>query len=187
MNITVQLTGKPGLFLSDLSQKITHSSAPMLQNAGVITIQAIKDEVSRFAKNNTGKLENSFSYRVAGAGSKKASISVLSSSPYARIHETGGTITPKHAQALAIPVSSQARAAGSPRRFPGKLFRPRGKAILATTGGAGGGLTVHYVLRRSVTLSAKHYLTRAAKTAKVGIAALYKDMIVNAIRTSRKK
>ena len=77
---------------------------------------------------------------------------------YAAIHEFGGTITPKNAQFLAIPVTNEARYAGSPRRFPGQLH--------AQMAGGGGALIdengdIQYALKRSVTIPARPYVRPA--------------------------
>lgn len=78
---------------------------------------------------------------------------------YAAIHEFGGTITAKKAQYLAIPVTGDAKAAGSPRSFPGTLHAQGfGGAVGTLVDEAG---HVQYVLKKSVTLPAKPYLRPA--------------------------
>ena len=66
----------------------------------------------------------------------------------------GGTIRPKRGKALAIPLTAQAYAAGSPREggIQG-LFRPRGRRFLAVRD-AGGALRVQYLLVSQVTQAA---------------------------------
>lgn len=66
----------------------------------------------------------------------------------------GGTIRPKRGKALAIPITAQAYAAGSPREggIEG-LFRPKGRRFLAVRD-AGGALRVQYVLVSQVTQAA---------------------------------
>lgn len=68
---------------------------------------------------------------------------------------TGGTIRPGPGRrALAIPLTAEASAAGSPRLgVLDGLFRPRGTRILATRG-AGGRLVPQYALAAKVTQAA---------------------------------
>lgn len=56
----------------------------------------------------TGRLKESFNYRVEGATVEKSQISIYSTSPYVRAHTTapGLTIFPRTAKALALPLSS---------------------------------------------------------------------------------
>jgi phage gpG-like protein len=79
---------------------------------------------------------------------------------YALIHELGGTIEPKNAKFLAIPVSEAARAAGSPRMMANLAYVQsiKGQPMLvdSSTG------TVHYLLRKRVTIPAQPYLRPAA-------------------------
>ncbi len=82
---------------------------------------------------------------------------------YSTIHQYGGVITPKVAKFLAIPVTTKAQAAGSPRNFPtGELkFRwgERG-GVAFTTKGKGKRLSeiVQYYFTKSVTIPARPYL-----------------------------
>lgn len=99
---------------------------------------------------------------------------VTSSAPYARIHETGGTIRPVRASALAIPLTGGARASGGPRSMAG-LFIPKGKAVLALS--RGGRISPQFALARSVTLPARGYLTKAAKAASAVIGKRVADLV----------
>ena len=81
--------------------------------------------------------------------------------PYAFIHETGGVIRPKRAKALAVPLTPEARKAGSPRNMPNLSFMPRGKRapILYE------GFKTHFVLPKKVTIPRTGYITEAAEKA----------------------
>lgn len=94
------------------------------------------------------------------------SITLRANSPGAAIQQFGGTIVPKSAKALTIPITAEAQRAGSPRRFPRVLFIPRGKDYLAESVGKGkrSKLVVHYLLRASVTVTARPYLGISAAT-----------------------
>jgi len=88
---------------------------------------------------------------------------------YAGILEEGGVITPKRGKFLAIPVGPAVTGAGvtkggweSPRTAPVKLrFVPTSRGgVLVTVPKRGPG-KVAYVLRRSITIRARHYMRDA--------------------------
>ncbi len=81
--------------------------------------------------------------------------------PYARIHEYGGTITPKHAQFLAIPVGD-AKGPGGVQRFGPWQAESEGYRTFVRKGiifGSRGkdDATPLFILRRSVTIPARPY------------------------------
>ena len=83
---------------------------------------------------------------------------------YAAIHEFGGTIKPRTAKYLSIPLTEDARRqAGGPRDFRGKLSvrmrRGAARGVLVDEQG-----TAQYALTRSVTISAQPYLRPALDT-----------------------
>jgi hypothetical protein len=79
---------------------------------------------------------------------------------YALILEIGGTIRPKKAKFLAVPVTDAARKAGSPRNMPGLVYvqSVKGQPMLVEefTG------KVQYILKKLVTIPAHPYLRPAA-------------------------
>ena len=85
---------------------------------------------------------------------------------YAAIHETGGTIRPRNARALTIPISPLA-ARKRARDFPGAfILQARdGNAFIALrTGGARSArIDLLYLLKRQVTLRARRYVSNALK------------------------
>lgn len=101
-------------------------------------------------------------------------ITLAANSPGAALQNYGGTVRPKRAKALAIPVSKEAKRVGSPGggRFPRPLFvlavgSASGNAVLAEN--VGGKLVVHYVLAKSVTVPARQFLGwRADTLASIG-------------------
>ena len=182
--ISVKLDGNPGLIIGGIADAIANGIVEDTKTAGAVLVQHIKLQVKAFAEKRTGRLENSFSVQVKRGGSGGGAIAVVTSNvPYARIHETGGTITPKRASALAIPLTGAARVSGGPRNMAG-LFVAKGKrsgAVLALRGG-GGGIVPQFALRRSVTLPARHYLTKAAKAATDMIGKRVADQVRQQIR-----
>jgi len=86
---------------------------------------------------------------------------------YARIQELGGTVRPTRAKYLSIPVGPALTAAGvskyaSPRQVPGLHFVQslKGQPLLADQEG-----TVWFVLKKSVTIKAKHFLRDGLRAA----------------------
>lgn len=97
---------------------------------------------------------------------------------YARIHEVGGTITPKRGKFLAIPVGPARTAAGvarfsSPRQVPDLHYvqSRKGQPMLVKLKGKGrgkraGAIEVWYILRRQVTIKPKHYMAATEVSAR---------------------
>lgn len=86
---------------------------------------------------------------------------------YAGIQETGGTIYPRTAKALAIPISDEAKLHASPREMDGLVLidrKAKGKPpILARV--SGDHVEVHWVLVASVTLQATGWLSHGVERA----------------------
>ena len=102
-----------------------------------------------------------------------AAIGVPGDSPaaaYAGILEAGGTIVPRNAKALAIPISDEAKKYSSPRDMPGLELIPRkGKPPLLvrmlSSRGNIRGFELHWVLVKSVTIEPRHWLSRGVDQA----------------------
>lgn len=99
----------------------------------------------------------------------------------ARIHQDGGVIKPRNAKKLAIPLTKEARRAGSPRNFADKLFAKRskkGNLILAAAAPNGQGVTAQYLLVDQVTIPARPFLgLTPALIEKIGL--IFTDYIVD--------
>lgn len=74
---------------------------------------------------------------------------------YAAIHQFGGVIRAKKGPFLAIPVTPQARSAGSPTRMPGlHVWQTlKGQFVMGDDKG-----NVHFLLRRQVSMPARPFL-----------------------------
>ena len=91
-----------------------------------------------------------------------AALGVPSNSPadaYAAILNYGGRITPKHAGALAVPISAEAKMHSSPRDMPGLvMIKRRGRRPLLvrelSRRGDVSAMEIHWVLLSSVTIPA---------------------------------
>ena len=79
---------------------------------------------------------------------------------YALMQEIGGTIRPKRAKFLAVPISEEAKRAGSPRNLPNLVYvqSVRGQPMLVNENTG----RVHYLLKKSVTIPARPYLRPSA-------------------------
>ena len=101
-----------------------------------------------------------------------------SAASYAAMLEFGGTILPVNAQALAVPVSEEAKLYTSPRDMPDLVLikRPGKPAILARVLGEDT-IEVHWVLLSSVTISGRHWLSRGVENAAGEIAATFADVL----------
>lgn len=84
------------------------------------------------------------------------SISAGTNAPGARLHNFGGVVTPKRRKYLTIPATREAKRAGSPRRFKGRLR-------FVTNKGKTGGVAidprgvVQYFLTRRVRVPARRW------------------------------
>lgn len=141
-----------------------------LERAGLAGALPILNAAKEKAPRKTSTLARSLSADVGLSAEGGVEIEIGTDVIYARIQEYGGTIRAK-GKFLAIPVTSGARSAGSPRLFPGDL-RFVGSSRGGTLRDAGG--QVQYALVPSVTLTAHPYLRPAfdeqqdAATAEVG-------------------
>ncbi len=86
---------------------------------------------------------------------------------YGRIHQEGGIIVPVHAKSLAIPMTHEARQAGSPRNFPRDLFflkghRPGSGMMAEAIRGNENNIRVHYLLLKSVRNDARPFMGLSA-------------------------
>lgn len=79
--------------------------------------------------------------------------------PPAKLHQEGGTITPKKGKFLAIPKTESAKRAGSPRNFGGHLeFRGNyAGGVLVQKMPGGQAEVVQYALAKSVTVPARPF------------------------------
>jgi len=117
-------------------------------------------------------------------------IGVPSNSPaarYAAIHEFGGTITPKSAKALAVPISAEAREVASPRDMTGLTLMPRkGKPPLLVRLIGGGRkkerVEVHWVLLPKVEIQATHWLSEGVRRATKAIARAAQSVVNEYVR-----
>lgn len=132
-------------------------------------------------KKNFWEREGAQNTALTAVTANSATVSIASAAIAHKI--TGGTIFPKRGAALAIPLTAEAYAAGSPREWdkPEKLFRPKGRRFLAIRD-AGGALRVMYVLVRSVTQDADEKTLPDMNTLSQKLAASAHDYLDKRLR-----
>lgn len=98
----------------------------------------------------TRRLRNSITYEATNN-----SVVVGTNVLYAAIHQFGGVVRAKNGPFLSIPVTPEARKAGSPRNMPGLHVQQtlKGQFVLANDKGV-----VQYLLRKQVTIPARPFL-----------------------------
>lgn len=97
------------------------------------------------------RLRNSLTYAAT-----RDSVAVGTNVVYAAIHQFGGIIRAKSGPFLAIPITAAARAAGSPRNMQGLAIAQSLKGQFMLVDSKTG--TVHFLLRRQVTMPARPFL-----------------------------
>lgn len=139
----------------------------------------------------TSQLARSF---VANVGFIRSTGDVISARtfsplPYAGIQDKGGTIRPKTARALAVPLTNEAQ-----KRWPRdwsreqlKLVVLKGKALLVERLGKGkmARLKAHYVLKDHVTLTGREYIAAARSQGKSAVDGVIRAAMIELIRGAR--
>ena len=118
---------------------------------------------------DTGNLLNSIQATEPEVSGGSGEVLITVGAEYGRIQEWGGTIVPREAKALAVPLTEGARKVGSPRGYPGKLevrWRPASsKGVLVDEQGV-----AQYALVRQVTIPARPYMRPAVDSHQAEIA-----------------
>lgn len=164
ISVSAKFSGTGAKGLTDMARKLRQAPSKLAMAAGKLVRTNIATEVKRFAENPTGALADSF---VVVVGARKegqnplSSVTIESTKVYAGIHEHGGTIRPKRARALTIPLTPQARRLPAKLWPKGKLFRLPGTNVLVSKWGRG--VRPQFVLKRSVFIRPKRYVSKALK------------------------
>lgn len=155
---TVVILGEPELqaWFDDLDAALSEDTLVSAAQAGGLPIQ---NSAKEKAPKRTRTLSRSIHMEVVKRSSSYAEVAIGTDLESAPIHEFGGTITPKTAKFLAIPVTEEAQQYVSPLNFPRELH-----FVLGKTGGVlmDENDTAHFVLKKSVTIPARPYLRPAA-------------------------
>jgi len=139
--------------LSDVAQGMTLANTARV--GGLVILNAARDNIKKQGLIRTRTLSRSLHDEISMQGKDVAVDEIGTDLEYGAIHEFGGTIRPKNAKYLAIPVGSYK---DSPRKHPGlKLRKTRnGNLVLVSPSGQ-----VQYVLKSSVEIPARPYLRPA--------------------------
>lgn len=193
--------------LDELPTQAEKAMARRLLRAGMLFADSIKLHASRKTLRQdrggptgtgTGKLAQSWSgNELRRLSNSELAVVISSSSPYARIHETGGPIVPRRAQALTIPLTWEAarkRASDFQDLFVLKLGKDEegggenGRAFLARKRPGPGGedqVELLYLLSRGVTIPARRYISNAYREVREKIQATLEGALDQVARTGR--
>jgi HK97 gp10 family phage protein len=146
--VTVRVVGMPVLRkkLAQVSEATAGRAVGRALRAGALPIQ---NAAKVKAPKRTRTLSRSIHMETEVVGRWNAEVIVGTNLEYAAIHEFGGTIVPRKAKFLAIPLTDEARPYGSPRKVPRPLeprIRGASGALVDETGVA------QYALVKSVTI-----------------------------------
>jgi len=164
-----------------LTRQLISDSKTVLQHVSGNIRTEINAWTSRTSERKTGALARSFRPGVMQRGGA-IEMGVYSDLPYARIHETGGVITPKNGKYLTIPISPTARLKAA-REWTNLKFvhHPPHNPVLATTTKGGKVIKPHYILVKSVKITPKKYITKASRRSALMVSELLKRPIQIAI------
>lgn len=135
-----------------LREAASGSNLVTASKAGALVFQ---NGMKRRAPKKTRSLSRSIHLEVVRVEAHYVEIAAGTDLEYAAIQEYGGTIKPKNAKWLAIPLTSNARRSVSPRNFSGGLrFVPinETRALLVDKSGK-----AQFALRKSVVIKAQPY------------------------------
>lgn len=160
VTIKVRFSGASGVFIDGIRSGIKRSTPRATARAGRAIVEEIGDQIDAWAEEQTGALKNSFIASVRrslGGNNATTSLRIVSDSPYALIHEFGGTIKAKNID----------------RRGRKLLYLQRGGRIFATA--------------KKVRIRAKRYITKASEASLSRVERIFGDMVVAVSRSAARK
>lgn len=167
MSVEYTLTKDIGVVTSEAAKGITEGLAKSMFKAAETAAIFVGNAAIDLMPGGAGTLARTWK-TASAVWLKKGdggvfSVGVFSSSEYAGIQNYGGTIKPKTARMLAVPISKDGKMKW-PREWPKDKLqivvnKKTNKVLLAEPALTKRHKTrYHYVLKRSVTLQGKHYL-----------------------------
>lgn len=167
--LEAELTVKFDRRMQNLQRFLKEPVAPKVAQTLLRAAHIAAKALAKHAPKDTSALARSFLANVGFVQNSARSVVTRAFSPlvYAHIQDQGGTIYPKTAKALAVPLSAQAKTRW-PRDWPAgqlTLIATNGKALLIEK------LTrdrfkLHYVLKDQVTIEGSDYVKKARREAK---------------------
>ena len=170
--VTVKVDPPIGSILERVRARLTGGTKKGILKAAEFAAGELRRQVRDTFGQRTGGLGRSFRATLIDDG-EGISAGAFSDAVQAKILDQGGTIHPKSVKFLAIPVSPKAkRTVGLwPRHWPKGVLRflkdPRGGRLVEVS--KGGRLTLHYLLRKSVTIKARHYIEAAVPAVREAV------------------
>lgn len=126
----------------------------------------------------TRDLSRSINRQISEQSATRAAVDVGTNLEYGAIHEFGGTIKPKNAKYLAIPVGSYT---GSPKKYSDLKVKKTGRGNLVLIDASN---RVQYVLKSSVEIPPRPYLRPAldekGAEAEQEMGEAFKDIVIKA-------
>ena len=176
--IRVKTTGSAETF----AKRAWAALGPALQRAfdrmGLVVVGELSVAVvETLTKNPTGALARSFKHELRG-GSGTPELVVGSPQPYAEIQDTGGTIYPKRARRLAVPLPGVPRGMG-PREWPTPLVLIKGRVLAETRGKR---VIPRFVLKQSVTIPGTRYVEKAMDSSRDALKEVLGEEVAAALR-----
>lgn len=171
MNIEFD-TSELSLFASALVRKTEHDAMRGVMEA---LTGSLDHALAELRADLSGRVLQRRSGRLLGSANKigptvvgqdiLAAVGITEDIPYARIHLTGGTIHPRRAQWLTIPIGPGRTAHVASARDIAGLFSIRSRTgnLLLVTKNADNSVTPWFVLKKSVTIPKRDYLATAAR------------------------
>jgi phage gpG-like protein len=145
---------------------------------GWVIRDAARDNLKDQGLIRTRTLSRSLDAEISEQSATRAAVDVGTNLEYGAIHEFGGTIKPKQARYLAIPVGGRT---GSPLKYSDLKVRKTGRGTLVLVDPSG---AVQYVLKASVEIPARPYLRPAldekGEEAQSEMGRAFKDVVIKA-------
>lgn len=173
MNITVRWDDKKQVVvISQLVKDLASLSSKDLSQIGQKWIDYSLDPrtqenlSNKILRRRTGHLAGSAHWEAKKAG--KGTVLTLKSAVYGPIHEFGGTISPKRASFLAVPLppvmTPAGVARGRPRDFPGTFVaRSRSGNLIIFQKAGKDRIVPLFVLKKKVTIPARHWASQSVE------------------------
>jgi hypothetical protein len=181
--------GTAGLVLDGIAKAIDPTMAKAALKAASYAGAEIGRQVIKDFPRGVGALARSFlPATMIETAPGSVSAGALSRLVYAGIQDEGGTIRPKTAQMLAVPVSKKAKKLW-PRDWPAKglvcIKSKKGNLLLIDARMAKRKkIVVHYVLKDSVKITGSGYLDTASDAIRDKVQAVFAEAIGKAIETT---
>jgi hypothetical protein len=172
----LEFEGSVDQWVADLLPELFEAQKSGLLLAAQAASIPVRNRIFEAFPGGRGGLARSYTATLLQPKDGKLRSGVTSDSVYARIQNEGGTIVPKSAKALTIPISNEAKRAGEEGRgardlgMKLSLIWHKGDPTGLLAESIKGKLKPHYLLAKRSTIKGRHYLEKAAEDAEPKIA-----------------